>query len=48
LVEDFKEQALGAVEHAEVVERASAAQVSARHHNAESRSLEDLDGSFGG
>jgi hypothetical protein len=48
LVEDFKEQSLRAVEHAEVVEGASAAEVGLRDQDAESGGFEDLDGGAGG
>jgi hypothetical protein len=47
-VEDFEEQTLGAVEHAEVVEGASAAEVGARDENAEASGFEDFDGGAGG
>ena len=48
LVEDFEQQRFGAVEHAEVVERASAAEVGARDEDAESGGFEDFDGGFRG
>src|SRR5215469_11407852 len=44
LVEDLKEQTLGAIEHAEVVERASAAKVGSRDEDAEPGGFEDFDG----
>ena len=47
-VEDFQQQAFGAVEHAEVVEGASAAEVGARDDDAESGGFEDFDGGIGG
>jgi hypothetical protein len=47
LVEDFQKEALGTVKHAEIVKRASAAEVRARDEYVEPRGLEDLDGSFG-
>jgi hypothetical protein len=48
LVEDFEQKALGAVEHAEVVEGASAAEVGLGDQDAESGGFEDLDGGTGG
>ena len=48
LVEDVEEQGFGAVEHAEVVERASAAEVGLRDEDAVSGGLEDFDGGAGG
>ena len=47
-VEDIQEQGLGAVEHAEVVEGASAAEVGAGEEDAISRGFEDFDGGAGG
>jgi hypothetical protein len=47
LVEDVQEQAFGAVEHAEVVERASAAEVGAGYRDAEAGGFEDFDGGAG-
>ena len=47
-VHDLEEQALGAIEHADVVERTPAAQVSARNADVEAGGLEHFDGSFGG
>src|SRR5208282_3648884 len=48
LVHDLEEQVLGAVEHADVVERAAAAEVGARDGDVEAGGLEDFGGSFGG
>ena len=48
LVEDFEQKALCAIEHAEVVEGASATEVRLGHEDAESGGLENLDGSTGG
>ena len=48
LVENFEQQRFGAVEHAEVVERASAAEIGARDEDAESGGFEDFDGGFRG
>jgi hypothetical protein len=47
-VEDVEEQRLGAVEHAEVVERASAAEVGLGEEDAVSGGFEDFDGGAGG
>jgi hypothetical protein len=47
LVEDVQEQAFGAVEHAEVIEGASAAEVGLRYRDAEAGGLKDFDGSAG-
>jgi hypothetical protein len=47
-VEDLKQERLGAVEHAEVVERAAAAEVDSRDDDAEAGGFQDLDGSSGG
>jgi hypothetical protein len=48
LVEDFEQQALGAIEHAKVVEGASATEVGLRDEDTESGGFEDLDGGAGG
>jgi len=48
LVHDLEEQALGAVEHADVVERAPAAEVSAGNGDGEAGGFEDFDGGAGG
>ena len=48
LIEDLEQQSLGAIEHAEVVEGASATEVGLRDEDAESSSLKDLDGGLGG
>ena len=48
LVEDFEEQPFGAVEHAEVVEGAAAAEVGLREEDAVSGGFEDFDGGAGG
>jgi hypothetical protein len=48
LVENFEEQSLGAVEHAEVVEGASAAEVGAGDTDGVSGGFEDVDGGAGG
>jgi hypothetical protein len=47
-VEDLKQERLGAVEHAEVVERAAAAEVGSRDDDAEAGRFEDFDGGLGG
>ena len=47
-VEDVEQQGFGAVEHAEVVEGASAAEIGLRDDDAESGGFEDLDGGAGG
>jgi hypothetical protein len=47
-VEDVEEQSFGTVEHAEVVERASAAEMGARDYDAEAGGFEDFDCGFGG
>ena len=47
-VEDLKQEDLGAVEHAVVVERASAAEVGFWDDDSEARGFEDFDGGFGG
>ena len=44
-VEDLQQQGLSAVEHAEIVERASAAEVGVRDDDAKARGVEDFDGS---
>src|SRR4051794_5599805 len=44
LVEDLAEQALGSLEHAEVVKWAAAAERSPGHHNLETRGLQHLHG----
>jgi hypothetical protein len=46
-VENVEEQGLGAIKHAEVVERASAAERGARDEDAVSGGLEDFDGGAG-
>src|SRR5262249_55056577 len=48
LIEDSEEQVFGAVQHAEVVERASAAEVGLRDQDAESGSFQDFYGGAGG
>ena len=48
LVEDFEQKAFGAVQHTEVVEGASAAEVGFGDQDAESGGFEDLDGGTGG
>ena len=48
LVHDLEEQALGAIEHSYVVERAAAAEVGAGDGYVESGGFEDLHGGFGG
>jgi hypothetical protein len=48
LVEYFEQQSLGAVEHAEVVERASTAEIGAGDQDAEAGRFQDLDGRTGG
>src|SRR5579872_6445037 len=48
LVEDFEQKAFGAVEHAEVVEGASATEVRLGNEDAESGGLENFDGGAGG
>jgi hypothetical protein len=48
LIEDFEQEALGAVEHAEVVERAAAAEVGLRNRDSVSGGFEDFDGGAGG
>jgi hypothetical protein len=47
-VENVEEQGLGAIKHAEVVERASAAEVGLGDEDAESGGFEDFDGGAGG
>src|SRR6266481_6349776 len=47
-VEDLKQERSGAVEHAVVVERASAAEVGFWDDNAEAGGFEDIDGGFRG
>jgi hypothetical protein len=47
-VENVEEQGLGAIEHAEVVERASATERGSGDEDAVSGSLEDFDGGAGG
>ncbi len=47
-VEDIEQQGFGAVEHAEVVERASAAEVGLREEDVVSGGFEDFDGGAGG
>ena len=47
-VQDLEEQAFGAVEHADVVERASAAEVGPGDEDAEAGGFEDFDGGDGG
>ena len=47
-VEDLEQQGFGAVEHAEVVEGASAAEVGLRQDHVVSGGFEDFDGGFGG
>src|SRR5215469_8804048 len=44
LIEDFEQQAFGAVEHAKVVKGASAAQIGARDTHAKSGGLKDFNG----
>ena len=46
-VEDLEQEGLGAVEHAVVVERASAAEVGFGDDDAEAGGFEDFDGGFG-
>jgi hypothetical protein len=46
LVEDFEKQTFGAVEHAEIVEGASAAEIRTGDQDTESGGFEDLDGGF--
>ena len=48
LIEDFEQQGLGAVEHAEVVEGAAAAEIGLRDDDAISGGFEDFDGGLGG
>jgi hypothetical protein len=48
LVEDFQEQAFGAIQHAEVVQGASAAEIGVGNEDAESGSFQDLDSGTGG
>src|ERR1019366_5799865 len=48
LVHDLEEQALGSVEHANVVERAAAAEVGAGDGDGEAGGFQDFDGGFGG
>ena len=48
LVHDLEQQGLGAVEHADVVEGASAAEVGARDGDVEAGGFEDFGGGFGG
>jgi len=48
LVEDFEQKALGAIEHAEVVEGTAAAEIGLRYRDAEAGGLEDFDGGAGG
>jgi hypothetical protein len=47
-VEDLEQQRLGTVEHAVIVERASAAEVGARDDDLEAGGFEDFDGGSGG
>ena len=47
-VEDLKQERLGAVEHAMVVERAAAAEVGSWDDHSEACGFEDFDGGFGG
>ena len=47
-VEDLKQKRLGAVEHAVVVERASAAEIGLRDDDPEAGGFEDFDGGLGG
>jgi len=47
-IENFEEQALGAIEHAEVVEGAPAAEIGARNEDPEAGGFEDFDGGAGG
>ena len=47
-VEDVEQQGLGAIEHAEVVERTPATERRARDEHAVSGGLEDFDGGAGG
>ena len=46
-VEDLEQKRLGAVEHAVIVERASAAEVGTRDDDSEACGFEDFDGGFG-
>jgi hypothetical protein len=48
VVENFEEKSFGAVEHSEVVQRASAAEVGLRDSNLVAGGLEDFYGSAGG
>jgi len=48
LIEDVEKEALSTLEHAEVVEGASAAKVGAGDEDAESSGFEDFDGGAGG
>ena len=48
LVEDFEKKTFGAVEHAEIVERASAAEIGTGDSNAKTRCFEDFNSGFGG
>ena len=47
-VEDLKQERLGAVEHAVVVERASAAEIGLGDDDSEACGFQDFDGGFGG
>ncbi len=44
----MKQERLGAVEHAVVVERAPAAEIRARDNDSEAGGFQDFDGGFGG
>ena len=46
-VEDLEQERLGAVEHAEVVERAAAAEIDTRDDHSEASGFEDVDGGLG-
>src|SRR5579859_1950002 len=46
LVENFEKQSLGTIKHAEIVERASAAEVGVWDQDTKAGGLEDLDGGF--
>ena len=48
LIEDLQEQVFGAIQHAEVVEGASAAEIGLGNEDAESGGFEDLYGGAGG
>jgi hypothetical protein len=48
LIEDFEQQRLRAIEHAEVIEGASAAEIGLRDEDAVSGGFENFDGGFGG